>query len=225
MGSASCGRWLVVWLLLAIVAGCSGSSGGTSAELDSPATADPLPPADDPAEDPAEGDEGGDPGEPPMVQFSASDDTVDAGGSTTLTWNSDGAISCQASGGWTGSRDVQGSSAVGPLNASTTFTLTCDGDGGSSVAMLSVAVVGSVNLAWQPPAENEDGSPLTDLSGYRIYYGSFSRDYNDSIVVNDADATEWDVELTSGEYYIAMTAFDVQGNESAYSNEIVRSID
>ncbi|MDZ7670048.1 MAG: hypothetical protein U5Q16_11740 [Gammaproteobacteria bacterium] len=114
---------------------------------------------------------------------------------------------------------------MGPLNSGTTFTLTCEGSGGSSVAMLSVAVVGSVNLAWQPPAENEDGSPLDDLSGYRIYYGSFSRSYDDAVVVEDAAVTQWDMELASGEYYIAMTAFDADGNESAYSNEIVRSVD
>jgi hypothetical protein len=90
--------------------------------------------------------------------------------------------------------------------------------------MLSVSVLGSVNLAWEPPAENEDGSPVTDLTGYRIYYGSFSRDYDDEVTVNNGNATGWTVALPSGEYYFAMTAFDANGNESALSNEVQRSV-
>ena len=30
---------------------------------------------------------------------------------------------------------------------------------------------GSATLSWMPPTENADGSALTDLAGYRIYYG------------------------------------------------------
>ncbi len=30
---------------------------------------------------------------------------------------------------------------------------------------------GSVTLSWYPPTQNADGSPLTDLAGYRVYYG------------------------------------------------------
>lgn len=210
-------RWLVVGLLLAVAAGCSGSSGATSS-ADLPGPGEPAPPPEQTPPDDGDADT------PPSVTFAASDDAVPSGGSTTLTWSSQHADSCAASGGWSGSRPVQGNASVGPLNGATTFTLTCSGAGGSSVAMLSVSVEGVVSLAWQPPAENEDGSPLTDLSGYRIYYGSFSRSYNDTITVNDAGATQWDMPLSSGEYYIAMTAFDAAGNESAYSNEIVRSV-
>jgi hypothetical protein len=217
MGFASSSRLLVVWLLLAILAGCSGSS-GTSGSGDVTDPGEPLPP---PEQTPP-GD--GDADTPPSVTFTSSDDAVPSGDSTTLTWSSQYADSCAASGGWSGNRPIQGSASVGPLNDATTFTLTCSGPGGSSVAMLSVSVEGVVSLAWQPPGENEDGSPLTDLSGYRIYYGSFSRSYNDTITVNDAAATQWEMQLSSGEYYIAMTAFDTAGNESAYSNEIVRSV-
>lgn len=213
-------RILAISVFFVSAVGCSGSSSSASGDGDSPETVESSTPAQDPADD-----DGGDITEPPTITFSSADDTVSSGGSTTLSWSSDGASSCEASGGWSGSRSVQGTKIVGPLNAGTTFTLTCEGNGGSSVAMLSVAVVGSVSLAWQPPAENEDGSLLTDLSGYRIYYGSFSRSYDDTVVIEDSAVTQWNMELASGEYYIAMTAFDAEGNESAYSNEIVRSVD
>lgn len=220
MGLASWNRLLVVGIFLATAAGCSGSSSSGSGDANALDPVEPAAPADDPADA-----DGGDTTEPPTLALSAGDETVSSGDSTTLSWTSEGASSCEASGGWSGSQSVQGSTTVGPLNSGTTFTLTCEGSGGSSVAMISVAVTASVNLAWEPPAENEDGSPLTDLSGYRIYYGSFSGSYDDTVVVEDAAVTEWNMELASGEYYIAMTAFDSEGNESAYSNEIVRSVD
>ena len=40
-----------------------------------------------------------------------------------------------------------------------------------------------------------------------------------------AAANSHTLELPSGDYYLAMTAIDAQGNESAYSNEIVRTVD
>jgi len=31
---------------------------------------------------------------------------------------------------------------------------------------------GSALLSWNAPSTNEDGTPLTDLAGYKIYYGT-----------------------------------------------------
>lgn len=210
-------RQLVCGLMLLALGGCSGSTepaaagAGVVERPDSdPPPAEEAPPASSPE---------------PSVTFSVADASVPQGGSTTLSWTSTDATSCAASGGWSGDRPLQGSALVGPLNGATTYTLTCTGDGGTSMDMLSVSVVGTVSLAWQPPAENQDGSPATDLSGYRIYYGSFSRSYSEDVTVSGASTTQWDLSLPSGEYFIAMTAFDSDGNESSYSNEVVRRVD
>jgi hypothetical protein len=56
---------------------------------------------------------------------------VQAGGSSTLTWSATAATSCVASGQWTGSRAVSGTQSVGPINVESTYTLTCNGPGGS----------------------------------------------------------------------------------------------
>jgi hypothetical protein len=64
---------------------------------------------------------------------------------------------------------------------------------------------------------------LTDLSGYRIYYGSESRNYSDQVEINDATASSHTLSLSSGDYFVAMTALDRDGNESAYSNEVVKT--
>jgi hypothetical protein len=63
----------------------------------------------------------------PTVTFSASPTTVSAGASAMLSWSSQNASACTASGGWSGARAISGTQSVGPLSATTTFTLTCDG--------------------------------------------------------------------------------------------------
>ncbi len=75
---------------------------------------------------------------PPTVSLTAAATSVAAGASTSLTWSSTNATSCLASGQWTGSKAVQGSENVGPINTQSTFTLACTGPGGT--ASKSVAV-------------------------------------------------------------------------------------
>ena len=87
-----------------------------------------------------------------------------------------------------------------------------------------VGALGEVSISWVPPSENVDGTPLTDLASYRIYYGSMSRSYTDSIDIQDPTATSHAFAVASGDYYVTMTALDQNGNESAYANEIVRSV-
>ena len=119
---------------------------------------------------------------------------------------------------------MSGSESVSGLSASTTFSLTCEGVGGSAVAMISVAALGEVSLNWRAPSENVDGSPLEDLFGYRIYYGSESRSYSEMIEVPDPLGTSHVFVVPSGDYYVTMTALDIDGNESAYANEILRTV-
>lgn len=76
------------------------------------------------------------------------------------------------------------------------------------------------------PTENVDGSPLTDLAGYRTYAGAASRTYSDMTEMMDplACGAPIDLNLGEGSWFIAMTALDEQGNESAYSNEIIKGV-
>lgn len=163
-------------------------------------------------------------GPAPDVNLSASDTLVNAGGRTTLNWNASNASSCAASGGWSGSRSTSGSATVGPLNAQTTFSLSCTGSGGTALDMVAISVNGTMSLNWVAPTENVDGSSLTDLAGYRVYYGQNSRNYTEMVEVTDRNATSTSVTLPSGDYYVAMTALDAEGNESAYSNEVLKTV-
>lgn len=78
-------------------------------------------------------------------------------------------------------------------------------------------------LRWDIPTTNADGTPLTDLAGFKIYCGLEPGKYD---IVEDipdpaVDIYEKAKVLTQeGNYYCAATAYDTSGNESGYSNEI-----
>lgn len=74
-----------------------------------------------------------------------------------------------------------------------------------------------VSLAWDANAE-------PDLGGYKLYYGTASRAY--SKVINVGQSTQVTVtNLSRGmTYFFAVTAFDLQGAESDFSNEIQKAI-
>jgi len=76
----------------------------------------------------------------PTVSLQADASTVDSGGSVHLIWSSQGATSCTASGGWSGTQATSGTAATPAIFSSTTFTLTCTGAGGSANASVTVSV-------------------------------------------------------------------------------------
>ena len=159
----------------------------------------------------------------PEVSLSASAGSVAPGGSVTLTWESAGVDTCTASGNWSGTKPTSGDQSVGPINEDVNFNLNCTGSRGSAVAMTSVQVR-RARLSWDAPTQNVDGSPLTDLGGFVVYYGNASRDYSQTVDINDATQTELDLVLTPGTWYFAVTAKDLDDNESAYSGEVSKTV-
>ena len=85
---------------------------------------------------------------------------------------------------------------------------------------------GSVTLTWQPPTQNADGTPLTDLAGYNIYVGMTPDTYDFmEIRLDNPGLITYVVEnLDPGTYYFAATAFNSSGVESAFSRELVRVV-
>lgn len=80
-----------------------------------------------------------------------------------------------------------------------------------------------VTLNWQAPTENTDGTPLTDLAGYRIYYGVDPADLSNVIDVSNPGLTTYVVEgLTPDIWYFASTALNSRGMESDLSGQAIR---
>lgn len=84
----------------------------------------------------------------------------------------------------------------------------------------------SVTLVWDAPVVKADGSPLQDLMGFRIYYGTDSPvTANNSTVVTLDLVTEYTIsDLEPGIYYFRVSAIDPSGSESDLSNEVSTEI-
>ncbi|HEY3517015.1 MAG TPA: putative Ig domain-containing protein [Gammaproteobacteria bacterium] len=98
-----------------------------------------------------------------------------------------------------------------------------DGSMSANLAPFSIQVVstatGQVLLSWNPPTQNTDGSPLTNLAGYKIYWGLSAGSYSNSVTVNNPGIASYVVDqLTPTQWYFAVTALSTNGAESAYSN-------
>jgi len=80
----------------------------------------------------------------------------------------------------------------------------------------------ATTLTWIPPTTNTDGSPLTDLSGYKLYYGTTSGSYSTTIDVGNV-TTYTLTNLAYGTYYFSVMAYDTAGNHSVNSNEVPKT--
>jgi hypothetical protein len=104
-----------------------------------------------------------------------------------------------------------------------------DGSASASLPQFSIqvtqAALGAVTLSWAAPVTNQDGTPLTDLSSYTIYYGPESGNYTEAVDINNAGTTTYVLEnLVPDTYYFAITASNDAGVESGYSDEAVHRI-
>jgi Putative Ig domain len=77
---------------------------------------------------------------------------------------------------------------------------------------------GAATLSWTPPTRNTDGTSLTNLSGYRIYYGTSSGSLTRTVSINSAGISTYVLsDLSPATYYFAITAVNSSGAESARS--------
>ena len=77
----------------------------------------------------------------------------------------------------------------------------------------------STTLTWQAPLLNSDGTPLTDLAAFKVYWGTTQGSYSQSTKIASATARSYTVSgLTKGTWYFVVTALNSKGVESPYSN-------
>lgn len=92
----------------------------------------------------------------PVVTFTANVTSVSAGQPVTLTWSSQNATACTASGatGWSGAEATSGTLAVS-IAATATLNLSCTGPGGSAAKSVSIT-------ATAAPAKSSGGGGSLD---------------------------------------------------------------
>jgi hypothetical protein len=91
---------------------------------------------------------------------------------------------------------------------------------------VQAVATGSATLTWTPPTTNTDGSALTDLAGYKVYWGTTQGTYpNSASVPGGVGVTTYMVQnLVSGTYFFVATAVNLAGAESAFSAPASKTI-
>lgn len=155
-----------------------------------------------------------------VVKFTVAQ-AVNANGSVTptLTWcteqvqssspttcaGSAPASGCSASGGWTGVKAAQGTETLVSVTTTTSYTLQCTWPGSDSFT-----------VKWVAPTTNTDGSALTDLAGFKVYYSTSSSMSQNQIKTAASGATSVVIGpgLAPATYYVVVSAVNAPGAES-----------
>lgn len=105
----------------------------------------------------------------PVITFAANPTSIAPQGTTDLTWSVTDANACTASASpaiaaWSGSKALSGTQTIGPISASTAFTLACTNAGGGSanrtvnVTVASGTPAPTVNFSANPSTVPMNGS-------------------------------------------------------------------
>jgi hypothetical protein len=151
-------------------------------------------------------------------------------------WNSTGRVTVTLAGAPTYSTTVTSSTTFSRVvtlrfradSAATLRVTYAQTGGGGSINMQAAALAGtatttstltapaSTTLSWQPPVLNLDGTPLTNLAGFKVYWGTTQGTY--PYLARVATGTHTVTGLGAGTWYFVVTALNSDGAESAYSN-------
>ena len=104
-------------------------------------------------------------------------------------------------------------------------------DGTTRVSLPAFAITvnqhsdGVATLHWMPPTENTDGTALSDLAGYRLYYGTSADALSQVTQIASAGISAYTVEnLSSGTWYFAISAYTASGVESSLSAVVTSTV-
>jgi hypothetical protein len=152
----------------------------------------------------------------PSVTLTATASSTLAPANVTLTWTTSEVGACTAGGGWSGAKSATGGTeTITGVTGTTSYGLAC------------TTATGTVTVRWTPPTTNVDGSPLTDLVGYKIYRSNTIATVPSGVVilVNDPAASSFVITgLSTGPYHFGMKAVNAAGVESLMSATVSRSV-
>jgi hypothetical protein len=103
------------------------------------------------------------------------------------------------------------------LGTITSAIVTINGD--------AAATTGTATLSWTAPTLDTNGSPITNLAGYNLYYGKTSTTMTNVIAVNNPASGDYVIRnLAPGTWYFAVVAYNTQALESTFSNVVSKTI-
>ena len=81
----------------------------------------------------------------PVVTFEVNQSSIQSGGAVILSWESQYAHSCTASGNWGGEKETSGSQEISPIYITSTYTLTCFGEDDTQTSHLVSVLVEEID--------------------------------------------------------------------------------
>src|ERR1700747_3214833 len=78
---------------------------------------------------------------------------------------------------------------------------------------------GTATLSWNPVKTDSSGKTLTNVAGYKIYYGTSANAMHIVVVLKNPSQTTYVVkDLHPGTWYFAVSAYTTSGTEGSFSN-------
>jgi hypothetical protein len=130
--------------------------------------------------------------------------------------------------GWSGFNTSNGALTGTPTAANagtyTNIVITVsDGTLSASLPAFSITVNqvsnGSATLTWTPVTQNTNGTVLTDLAGYKVYWGTSPTSMGQTVTLANPSLTTYAVtNLSSGTWYFGVAAYANDGTQGMMSN-------
>ncbi len=152
------------------------------------------------------------------------------------------AIAVQASGSWTATKTAAwlslsqtSGAANGTITANVDTSKAIQGENQATVTVTSGGTIKTVTITLTLNAPSSSSATLTwkansetDLAGYKVYRSTISGRYDQGSVIAMLRGNVTSYQATGLEfgktYFFVVTAFDIAGNESGYSNEVSKSV-
>lgn len=148
----------------------------------------------------------------PTISFTVETAAATAGQVTPkLTWSTTPAAgNCTASGdtAWTGTKAASGTVTLAAITPPKSYTLRCTWPGDTSA-----------RISWTAPTKNTDDTPLTNLAGYSVHWGTSATALTQSANVASPTTLFYQLtNLTPGTWFFGARAINAAGGISAMSN-------
>ena len=127
---------------------------------------------------------------------------------------------------------LSGTPSSSSVSSFTSIVITAsDGKASTSLPAFTINVAaapkdGEVSLTWSAPTRNSDGSLLTNISGYRVYYGQSSGSYSRTLSLPSPSLNSVVIEsLATGKWYFAIRTLTSDGQESKLSTQVSKYVE
>lgn len=153
--------------------------------------------------------------EPPSIDIQVTPETGVEHVTPTITWEAKGVQSCTATGGWSGNKPLSGTEQLPQIDRSMVYGLVC------------VTRDGRIVLSWQAPTQNTNGTPLTDLAGFKVYTSQTQMALGATqpdVIANPAARSHTIDDAPLGLIWLAVTAYNASNIESDMSNAVSKDV-